>query len=268
MKIFRIYFLLIKYDIKSQLKYPLDFLIQIVVWGIYTFVPFFAILILFEQFGQIGIWTKFHIGILYAILGLSYDISRMIGRGLDNFHKLTIKGDLDKFYIRPHGLKVQILGNNFFLRRLAGIMNYLIILVYSVKNLKDFITFSTYFFIGVLLLVIISTICLFLSLLFIYASTCIFTIHRNIFSDLIIDNLAKIAYLPYDYINKILKFVFKYILPVYFLDYLPIKYLLFDSSKLSVLLATGSGIIIAVFLLFISLKIFNFSLRFYQSTGS
>ena len=42
----KLYLLFIRYDIKSQIRYPLDFIIQIIVWLIYGLMPFIGIYII------------------------------------------------------------------------------------------------------------------------------------------------------------------------------------------------------------------------------
>lgn len=265
---FKLYLSLIKYNIKSQMRYPLDFIIQLLIWVIYAFIPFIGIYILFERFGNIGNWGIYHIGYSYAVIGLGYDLARMIGRGLDNFHKYTVNGSLDVFFIRPVSLKLQVLGNNFFLRRISGLVNYIVILTISILKLKDSISFNIYILVTMTIIIIISVFILFLSLLFIYASVCIFTIQKNIISDLLIDNVARISYLPLDNMNNILRILFIYILPIGIVSYLPIKYILFGSNLISLITSIFFSLLISNIFLIMGNIFFNFSLSFYKSTGS
>ncbi|WP_408631038.1 ABC-2 family transporter protein [Lutispora thermophila] len=82
---------------------------------VYTLIPFVGISVLFKRFNSIDNWNIYHLGVLYGIVGLAYNSSRMIGRAFDNFQKLILTGDLDVFYIRPHSIILQIFGSQFYL---------------------------------------------------------------------------------------------------------------------------------------------------------
>lgn len=265
---FKLYLLFIKYDIKSQIRYPLDFIIQLLIWLIYAFIPLIGIYILFERFGNIGSWGMYHIGYSYGIIGFGYDLARMIGRGFDNFHKYTINGSLDALFIRPISLKLQILGNNFFLRRISGLINYTVVLAISISKLKDSFFLNINMVIITTIIIIIAIFILFLSLLLIYASVCIFTIQRNIISDLLIDNVAKISYLPLDYINNVLRTFLTYIVPIGIIAYNPLKNILFGDNLMSLMFSIFLSLLTSNIFLLLGNKFFNFSLAFYKSTGS
>lgn len=264
---FKIYILLIKNDIKSQLRYPLDFTMQIFIWLIYSFIPIIGLYILFERFGSIGEWGMYHIGYSYGIINFGYDLARMLGRGFDNFHKYTVDGSLDTLLIRPVSLKLQIMGNNFFLRRISGLINYTLILMISILKLESSIHFNLHTILLITIVLIVSISMFFIGLLLVYASSCIFTVHRNIISDLLVDNLAKIAYLPLDYINKILRFLL-YIIPIGVITYYPIKTILFGNNYSKLALSIFLSLFISSICLFITSRIFDFSLGSYKSTGS
>lgn len=264
----KIYILLIKNDIKSQIRYPLDFTIQIFIWFIYSFIPMIGLYILFERFGSIGQWGMYHIGYSYGIINFGYDLARMLGRGFDNFHKYTVDGSLDTLLIRPISLKLQIMGNDFFLRRVSGLINYTLIVIISILKLRSSIDFSLQVIILITILLIISVSIFFIGLLIVYASSCIFTVHRNIISDLLVDNLVKISYFPLNYINKVLRFLLFYVIPIGIIAYYPIKTILFGNSYIELVLSIFLSLSISNICLFLTSKIFDFSLGSYKSTGS
>ncbi len=267
----REYFILIKYQLKAQLQYPLDFLIQMIIWGIYTFIPFIALNILMAQFDAIGEWNSYQIALLYGIVGLGYDISRFVGRGFDNFHQYTLSGNLDVLFIRPVGIITQIMGNNLFLRRIAGILNYLIIVIVSSAIIFKQQDYPLFIFIGTIAISTISATLIFLGLLILYASTCIFTINKNIVSDIIIDNVSTIGYIPTNQLHIMMQKLLLYIIPIGTVVYIPIQGLLFNQN------VTGYGlmmtqnlvsIVISSVFICIAKKVFLYSLKYYSSTGS
>lgn len=262
------YWLYVKQDIKSQLKYPLDFSIQLIIWTIYTIIPYLGLNILFYRFGQIGEWSLYHVGILYSIIGLSYDFSRMIGRAYDDFHKLMRRGDLDIFLSRPQSLTIQIMGSQFFLRRLAGIINYIVIFYISLRRI-DFINIQNpMILICCYIVIILATIFIFLGLLIIYAATCIFTIKKNSFSDIFIDTIAQISYLPNEYMNSVMKYLLLSIVPLSITTYYPVKSLFFGTNISQVYLQVFFALIVGIIFFLLSQIIFRFALRYYKSCGN
>ena len=222
----KIYYRYIINDIKSQLSYPKDFIIQLIVWLFYSVLPFIALSILFSKFKTLGPWNLYSMGIFYSIVGFSYDLSRMVGRSFDNFHQLLKTGNFDMLVIRPCSLIIQILGDGFFLRRIAGLIQYSFVFAYSYINLtptNPFIAIQSLFSVA-------GTFLIFLGLLIIYAGICFKTIDKNLFSDLIIDTSAYIGYYPLDVIIKPLKIIFSAFIPIGLTVYLPLKPLLLDQS--------------------------------------
>lgn len=264
--VYRIY---VKNDIKSQMEYKMDFCIQIIIWFIYSFIPFLGLSIVFNRFKCIGEWDIYKIGIMYGIVGASYDISRMIGRSLDNFHKLIITGDLDVFFIRPFSILSQVFGNSFFLRRIAGIIQYCAVFIYCFAHIKKDLIMSAPNFLFICLISCITTLLIFLGLLLIYASICFFTIKRNIFSDVVISSTSEIGYFPLDYGLGFIKFIFFTIIPIGFTVYLPTKEAIFLNyasgfNYIYILIASTISIIFFI----VCRGIFMYSLRFYNSVNN
>ena len=218
----------IKNDIRSQLNYPVDFLIQLVIWSICSFLPFIALYALFTKFKNIGNWKIYECAMLYSVIVLSYDFARMIGRGFDDFHTLVQNGDIEIFLIRPHPIILQVFTSKFFLRRLAGIIHGISVLIFVCVHLKK-ILFS---FTGVsaLLFTIINTTLIFLSLFILYAGFCFFTIKKNLFSDLFIESIAEVSRVPMEYLNIIIR-LFTVCVPLFYTAYIPLKEILFFDSK-------------------------------------
>lgn len=261
-----IYLLYIKNDIKSQLAYKLDFWTQQIIWLFYTFLPFIGIIILFQRFQLVDSWSVYHIGVLYGIVGLAYDFSRMIGRAFDDFHNLLLSGELDILLLRPHSLVLQLFGYKFFLRRIAGIAQYILVLVISIITIKPL--FITLFLLFVLAS-FVGTLFLFLGLLLIYASTCFLTIRKNVFSDVFIDSTAKVGFYPTEYLTTIMKVLFFYFIPIGLTAFIPMKHILFlskDSEPCYFLLLLP--IFIGVLFFYAAKKIFSSQLGSYSSVNS
>lgn len=257
------YFLYARIDIKSQLKYPLDFFIEQAIWLIYTIIPFVTINILFNKVHTLGIWSVYHVGILYSLIGMSYDLSRLFGRSYDDFHKLTMQGGLDVLLIRPISLNIQLLGSKIFLRRIAGLMQYILVLTVSVHHLEA-VRSSLSFFV-VYFIALAGTCFVFFGLLLLNSALCIFTIRKNLFSELFIDTTASIGYYPLGFINKYVKYFFMSFIPIGFTAYYPMQSFFSYESNIAIFNASIASLLIGAVFLVGAKKIFAYSLRFYKS---
>ena len=257
----RTYLFFAKLDVQSQLKYPLDFFVQQLIWLVYTIIPYLGLRILFENISTLGEWTVYHVGILYGVIGLAYDLSRMLGRSLDDFHKLILRGELDLFLLRPVSLPLQLFGSNVFLRRLAGIVQYLAVLLYSIhKGMAP----SAALFAGILISTL-GTFLVFLGLLFCNATLCLFTVRKSLFSELVVDTTATLGYYPLKFIQKAVRALFFTVIPVGVTAYLPISRLLFSRHALATAASLFGSVAGGALFFLLTLKLFTYSLRYYKS---
>ncbi len=260
-----IYFKLVKNDIKSQVSYKLDFYSQLIIWSIYTFLPFLTISLLFSRVERIGEWDIYAISIMYGIVGVAYDSARMFGRGFDSFEKFLINGDLDVFFIRPLSIRFQIYSSRFFIRRVAGILQYIFILIYGLNNFKTDSIMALLFTIGIC---IINMFLVFMGLLIIYSSICFLTIKKNFFSEVVVDNVAVLGYYPIEYLNKPIKLIFMYIIPIWFSAFFPMKIALFGSENMSLVLYLVVGFVISLVFFILSNFFFGINVKKYQSVNN
>lgn len=259
--LWNVYIMCIKNDILSQISYKKDFILQLIVWSIYTFLPFLSIVLLIENFGEIQGYTTHHIAIFYGIVTISYDFARMVARGFDNFSSLLISGDLDLFYIRPQPILIQVFGSSIFLRRLSGILQGLVILMWGlIPSGVDFCLWC------IILSIICATIILYIALLIIYSTICFYTIKDNLFSDLVIDTSVSLSYYPMDAFKKPLRFIFTYMIPVACCIYYPLQPVLLYArvswARMAFSWLCAGG------MLLISIILFQYGLRRYKSVNN
>lgn len=259
--ILSIYITCIKNDICSQVSYLKDFIVQLIVWSIYSILPFFSIILLVQNFGKVGDFGTMQIAILYGVIHVSYDIARMFARGFDNFPQLLHSGDLDIFFIRPLPIVFQIFSSSVFIRRLAGIIQGLFIILWGCS--------SYHYQLSLLIVIMYSiflTCILYVSLLIIYSSICFITIKDNLFANLIIDSSVSVGYYPIEYIKKPVRTVFTYIVPIAVCVYYPLKPILLNEG-LDFTILCIAGFVTLLCMIF-SIMIFQYCKRFYKSTNN
>lgn len=259
--LWQVYKLCIKNDILSQISYKRDFVLQLIVWSIYTCLPFLSIVLLIENFGDIHGYTTYHIAIFYGVVTISYDFARMVARGFDNFSALLISGDLDIFFIRPQPILIQVFGSSVFLRRLSGILQGLVILI------GGLIPYGVDVCLWIAVLLIMSaTIVLYIALLIIYSAICFYTIKDNLFSELVIDTSVSLSYYPMEAFKKPLRSIFTYIIPVACCIYYPLQQMLLNAHIAWHRIAFSW--FCAGSMLIISILLFHCGLRKYKSVNN
>ncbi len=262
----KVFLLIMKASIKAQLKNKKDFIFQMMIWFVFTFTPYIGLRILFQRFSLIeGDWSVWQISIIYAVLGISYDSARMFGRSLDSFHRYVKNGRFDALIIRPIPVFTQLLSQDFFIRRVAGIFQYVSVFVVSIMKLKE--TINVCVLITLSFISSLACFFIFLGLLTIYASLCFLTKDRNLFTDMIVDTTASIGYLPINLLFKPIGAILTWFIPLYFVLYRQFD-LFFHYNNYKQLLLYVSGlisIVISAVYFLLSMVLFSFFQRFYKS---
>lgn len=236
-------------DVRAQLRRPVDLLLQVLVWSATTAVPLASLAVLLARFGPAGPWSAPRIGVLYGVVGLGYDGARMIGRAFDDFHRLTEDGSVEVLLVRPGPLVLRVLTHRLFVRRSAGLITSGAVLCRSAWLLTDGAR-PTARAAAVLVVAVVATAQVFLALLVLYAATCFVTVRRNLFSDVVVDSLARAGTLPLDRAAPFLRAVTVGAVPLWWTTFVPVRGVLLgppaqDGPHAVTALAVGSAFLAA-----------------------
>ncbi len=250
-----------KLSVKSQISYRKDFIVELIIWFFYSIVPFFALSLMLQKYSLIGNLSIGEVAILYGVSQVSYDVARMIGRGFDNFTDLVMGGDFDLYYIRPISILYQILFSDIFLRRLAGIFQGILLVIYGIGKLNIFSIVNCLLFV----LIILITVIMFLAFFIINASITLLTIKENVFLSYLLDLTSQIGYYPMNLLKNPIKFVITYIIPIGICVYYPVITIIYNENILPKIiisaLTSGTFIILAIWL-------FDFCKKYYRSVNN
>ncbi len=263
MELLKLYFKLARASIKGQLSYKKDFYIQMVVWSIYTIVPFFAINLIFVRFGLYSDNMRNQLILMYGVFLVGYDSARMLARGFDSFQKLVFRGDLDIYYIRPLPIIYQIIANDVFIRRLAGIIQGIFLIIIAIFLI------SSARFISIILFVIVIIICLFIMYVgFMIMSSSVFFISiapSNALS-FFVESSKEFGYLPFELLRKPVKLIFLYIIPIYYIVYEPITSFILERGNFLYKLIVP--VLLSLAILLLSVLLFRLLSKRYISTNN
>lgn len=120
---------LIGASVRGQMQYRASFLIRFFTDFISVFAEFLPIYFLVLKFGTLEGWSILELAILYGMVECSWALVETSCNGFENFSDLLIKGELDRFLLRPRSVMLQVAASTFQLRRLGRLAQGLLVLV-------------------------------------------------------------------------------------------------------------------------------------------
>lgn len=245
-------------SIRSQLSYKANFILELIIWSIYTLLPLFAANLLLQHFAEATQNLSALTNVLYGSILIGYNLARMCARGFDDYQHLLLSGHLDIYFTRPMPIILQILGHSLFLRRIAGILSGITALIYAYLLNSDA---------GIWLACLVSLLLteLYIGLMLISSAFLAITKKTSYAHSLLVDSSAELGFYPTDLLQTPAREVFMFIVPIYTCAYLPLKKLVFHEPGL--VLSMLFAALTATAVLFLGALLFNASLKHYQSAN-
>ncbi|WHY86635.1 ABC-2 family transporter protein [Neobacillus novalis] len=258
-----LYFKYLLIHFKSQMQYRTSFWLLSIGQFFIPFSIFAGLYFLFERFGQIKGWQFFEVALCFAIIHMAFSLSECFARGFDMFSGLVVKGEFDRFLVRPRSTFVQVLGSKFEFTRVGRLLQSLIVLVWALSNLS--IEWSAIKAIT-LVLMIVSGVFIFTGIYMLAAAMCFWTVQGLEVASIFTDGGREMAQYPLNIYQKWVARFFTYVIPFGTVNYLPLQYILgkANGNELIHMLTPvlGSLFIFPCFL------VWQFGVRHYRSTGS
>ena len=108
--------------LKSQLQYPLSFLLQTLAHLIMEGGEMLAVILLVDRFDHLNQWTAGDLYFFFGLMSVTFYITECFGRGITgNFPSMVRTGQLDTLLIRPRGILTQVMCSAVDPRRLGCI---------------------------------------------------------------------------------------------------------------------------------------------------
>jgi len=262
------YWRLIGVQVRAQLQYRTAFVLEILSSGITLFLFFLSMAFVLQRFGDLGGWTLGELAFLWGTVEFAFGLMDMIFSGFDpsNFGKQVRQGFFDQLLLRPVNITVQVLGSEFFLRRLGRIAQGALIFAFAL-SLADI-----HWTVGKLLylpLVIGGLVCFFGGLFIIGATGSFWTVDSIEAMNILTYGGSEMMAYPMHIYPDWLRRTFTYIVPAIFLNYYPALYFLEKSDPLglSQILSFISPLV-GMGMLGVALAFWRFGIKHYQSTGT
>ena len=263
----RLYWYLIGIQLRIQLQYKTNLIIDIGTYLLTTGLEFLGVLVIFGPFPTLLGWRIGEVALLAAVMSISFGLAEMLGSGIDNFSTIIRLGDFDRVLLRPVGALIQVIGSDFRLRRLGrltqGGISFVIALI-LLPSLQ-----WTFYKVVILLIGIASGAVIFVSVLLLGATLCFFTIETTELTNILTYGGREMLSYPITIYSQTLQRFFLFVVPLAFGSYVPVCVILGHPLPfgLPANIAFGTPLIAILFAL-ISGFIWRFGVRRYQSTGS
>jgi ABC-2 type transport system permease protein len=251
-------------SIRSQMQYKMNFLVSSLSYGLIMAVDFVLVAAILHRFDNVKGWDLYEVGLLYGISSMAITLYRVFGVEIHNFEKYMVEGEFDSLLIRPVSPLSLLLTKNLDLSRIGGTVQGVIILVISIIGLDlqglDAINLLVYMPIS-----IISGVIICFSLGLITATIAFWTQRIKDFQTFTLYAPFNAANYPMSIYPGWLKIIFFTVIPVGFMNYTPILFLLHKGGTAWNLLLPP---LVAIIFTALSLRFWQFGIRHYHSTGS
>jgi len=261
-----LYFRLIRFSVRSQMQYRLSFCFQVAGQFVVTFGEFLALWALLNRFGHIRGWTLPEICFFYGTASIMFALADGISRGFDQFGTLVRSGEFDRLLLRPRSTVLQLMGHELTLRRIGRLAQGLVVLILGMVWLPQTATAA-----NALLLIwaVLGGVSLFVGLLVIQATVCFWTVESIEMMNVVTYGAVTTAQYPLSIYHEWLQKFFLFVVPLACVAFFPVLGVLgkaeeFGWGPVQIWLAPLAG---PAFLV-VALRIWNFGVRKYCSTGT
>lgn len=263
-----LYCRLLSIQVRSQLQYRVAFVLDVTAVALSLFTFFLSLAFVFQRFGNLGGWSLGEVALLFGIVEVAFGLMDMIFSGFDpgGFGRRVRQGTFDQLLLRPVNVTVQVLGDDFALRRLGRIAQGLLIFAIALSLADIQWTMGKVFYLP---LVIFGLICFFGGLFVIGATINFWTVESIEVVNILTYGGSEMIQYPMHIYPVGLRRFFTYVVPAIFLNYYPALYFLDkpDPLEMPPILRFISPLV-GLGMLLAALAFWRFGIRHYQSTGS
>jgi len=132
----QLYVRLIGASVRAQMQYRLNFLIRAGADFLIVIADFLPVYFLVRRFGALEGWSMAELALLYGMVEVSWATVEGGLRGFENFGTHLIRGDVDRWLLRPRGIILQIAADWFEIRKLGRVAQGALVLCIAVVWLR------------------------------------------------------------------------------------------------------------------------------------
>ncbi len=258
---FRLYISFLVAALKKMMEYRIDCLVGMVSQIAFQIIELIFIWIVFQNTDNVAGWDFEHLLLLYGVMMLSISVTDLLfDATYDLGNRLIRKGKFDTILLRPVHPLISVLGESESSTALGYLVLSMVLIVSMLIKLQVSVTLFLvlkilYFgFLGGLIIGGLQT-------MFSVAGFWTYKSNEVVWS---VFNLHKLAVYPIEIYNKFIRVLITFILPFAFTSYFPtLDYL--EMTQDNLVFVTP---LVALVVWIIAIKVWNFALGKYRSTGN
>jgi ABC-2 type transport system permease protein len=154
------------------MQYRLSFLLQSAGVCLTTVIEFVGVWVLFHRFGQLRGWSLPEVAAFYGTISITFSIADALSRGFDQFGSMVKTGEFDRLLVRPRSTFLQLIGQEFTLRRFGRFSQGAAVLVWGLQAAKAAWSIENALLLG---FTILGGVCLFTGLVMLQATSAFWT---------------------------------------------------------------------------------------------
>lgn len=259
---------LITMQIRSQLQYKANIIVDIGTYFFVTALEFLTLLIYFVPFPTMLGWHIGEVALLAAITSFSFGLAELLGAGIDVFSEVIRKGEFDRVLLRPVQSLILVASSEFRLRRLGRLTQGIAGFIFALFLLRGQLAWTP---LKLLILPVgmLSGTLIFVSILLCGATMCFWTVETTELTNILYYGGREVLSYPISIYNPTIQQILLFVVPLAFGTYLPTCYLLgrampFGLPAWIAFLAPLAALAFAS----LSVWLWGIGVRHYQGTGS
>lgn len=208
---------------RGQMAYRASFWMQVVSNFIINTAEVLALFAMFYRFDDLGGWTLAEVAFLHGISMITFSIADTIVVGLNAVPNQIRMGEFDRVLIRPMSSWLQSVVSEVSLRHLGQFSQGLIVFIYAVSNLPIEWSLAK---VGVVAMMVIVGFALFSALFTVEAILSFWTVNGVEAVNAFTYGGSTLARFPLHVLERWMRFLFLWMVPVGFVSYYPTLYVL------------------------------------------
>jgi len=248
------------------MQYQTSFILLLVGSFLSTGLEFVGVIVLLNRFHHLQNWNLPEVALFYAIVNISFSLCDMTMGSFVGFPNLLKTGEFDRFLLRPRSALLQLMTQQLTLNRLGRLLLGFAVLLWTGLTLHLVWSPAKILFTG---LTILGGASFFLGLIILQATLSFWTIESLEILSIVTYGGVETAQYPLTIYQPWFRRFFTFVIPLAGVSYYPILVILERSDPLgSSAIAQYLSPSIGFLFLWICLKIWQFGLRHYRSSGS
>jgi ABC-2 type transport system permease protein len=130
----RLYLRLITASIRARLQYKWDFLLTTVLHAFGTAIDFLTVAAILFRYHSIAGWNIYEVALLSGTISAAHGLFRLVGAELNQFERYLVTGEFDQLLTRPWQTLPSLLSRSFDLGRVGGVLQGYLVLGIGLKG--------------------------------------------------------------------------------------------------------------------------------------